>query len=308
MGDMSELMLGISASDLFARDLNHAIKGEPLEEDPDNPTYMDVLDPIKAYTTKVMLEPISKAYATDNKVNVNTSATNNKPKKENKKMEFRKLRADEIDARVATINEKGLTLLLYKDARVDQNILDETIGCLNWQRSHQLIGDRLYCTVSIWDEGKKQWISKQDVGTESYTEKEKGQASDSFKRACFNLGIGRELYTAPFIWIPSDKYTVSNKNGKPTTYDKFVVSDIDYTDGVITKLEIKNKGEVVYSMGVPKTTTNTSNKKATPKQIEILLGVYKDDNLTKLLKANNIKKIEDLPMTKASELISKLKK
>lgn len=95
------------------------------------------------------------------------------------KLEFRKLTADEIDARVSTVSEKGCSLLLYKDARVDQRLLDEVVGPCNWKRSHQLIGDRLYCTVEIWDEDKQQWISKQDVGTESYTEKEKGQASDS---------------------------------------------------------------------------------------------------------------------------------
>ena len=104
---------------------------------------------------------------------------------------FRTLKANEIDVRIGQINAKGLTLLLYKDARADMNILDETVGPLNWSRNHQVIGDRLYCTVSIYDEKKGQWISKQDVGTESYTEKEKGQASDSFKRACVILGICR---------------------------------------------------------------------------------------------------------------------
>lgn len=101
---------------------------------------------------------------------------------------FRKLRANEIDVRVASVSAKGVSLLLYKDARCDMNILDETVGPMNWQRGHQIIGDRLYCTVSIYDENKGIWISKQDVGTESYAEKEKGQASDSFKRACFNWG------------------------------------------------------------------------------------------------------------------------
>lgn len=172
---------------------------------------------------------------------------------------FRKLKANEIEARVSTVTEKGCSILLYKDARTDQNILDETVGCLNWQRSHQLIGDRLYCTVSIWDEDKKQWISKQDVGTESYTEKEKGQASDSFKRACFNLGIGRELYTAPFIWI--SKCKIVEKNGKYTTYDRFMVDDIGYDEtGNINKLVIRNigsiydkKNEIVYQLGEPVT-------------------------------------------------------
>ena len=96
-------------------------------------------------------------------------------------LKFRKLRANEIDVRVATVTEKGVSLLLYKDARCDMNILDETVGAMNWQREHQLIGDRLYCTVSIYDENKNIWVSKQDVGTESYAENEKGQAADSFK-------------------------------------------------------------------------------------------------------------------------------
>lgn len=154
---------------------------------------------------------------------------------------FRALRADEIDVRVATVSTKGVSLLLYKDARVDMNILDEVFGPFGWRRSHQLIGDRLYCTVEVWDGEKQQWISKQDVGTESYTEKEKGQASDSFKRACFNVGIGRELYTAPFIWVPSDKFQISEKNGKPTTFDKFTVEKIDTVDGVIRQISIVNE-------------------------------------------------------------------
>lgn len=157
-------------------------------------------------------------------------------------IKFRELYANEIDCRISTINAKGLTILLYKDARVDQNILDEAVGCMNWQRSHQLIGDRLYCTVSIWDEKKQQWISKQDVGTESYTAKEKGQASDSFKRACFNFGIGRELYTAPFIWISADKADIKQGgNGKYQCYDKFAVEQILYDENKnIVALSIKN--------------------------------------------------------------------
>ncbi len=168
-------------------------------------------------------------------------------------MKFRRLNANEIDARVNTVSEKGCSLLLYKDARVDQNILDETIGPENWQRSHQLIGDNLYCTVSIYDHVKGMWISKQDVGTESYTEKEKGQASDSFKRACFNWGIGRELYTAPFIWINAKDVSLTDgKNGKPTTFDTFSVKDIGYNErGEISQLKIWNnkRKRVVYVLG-----------------------------------------------------------
>ena len=159
---------------------------------------------------------------------------------------FRLLEANEIEARVATVSEKGCTLLLYKDARCDMNILDETVGAMNWTRSHTR--DNANCIVSIWDENKKQWISKEDTGTESFTEKEKGLASDSFKRACFNWGIGRELYTAPFIWISADKVNLSQKNGKYTTYDKFVVEAIRYDEKrQISALSIKNQlGKRVY--------------------------------------------------------------
>lgn len=107
---------------------------------------------------------------------------------------LRLLRADEIECRVGVVNEKGLSLLLFKDARVDQKILDETFTPFGWRRTHQSIDGNLYCTVEIWDEEKRQWIAKQDVGTTSYSEKEKGQASDSFKRACFNC-----VYTSRMI-------------------------------------------------------------------------------------------------------------
>ena len=102
-------------------------------------------------------------------------------------MKFRALRADEVEARVSIVKENGVALLLYKDARCDMNILDETVGAFNWQRSHSR--ENANCTVSIWDSEKQQWISKEDTGTESFTEKEKGLASDSFKRACFNWGM-----------------------------------------------------------------------------------------------------------------------
>lgn len=145
-----------------------------------------------------------------------------------KELKFRTLRADEIEVRVGTINEKGLTLLLYKNARVDMDLLDETVGPYNWKREHSR--DNANCTVSIWDDDKKEWISKEDVGTASNTEAEKGLASDSFKRSCVNFGIGRELYSAPFCWIPKDKYTPVQKNGKWTTYDRFQVANISYDE------------------------------------------------------------------------------
>lgn len=162
----------------------------------------------------------------------------------------RLLRANEIECRVATINEKGLSLLLYKDARVDQRILDETFGPFGWKRSHQCIDGKLYCTVEIFDKGNGSWVAKQDVGAAGFAEKEKSQASDSFKRACFNWGIGRELYTAPFIWIPASKTSIYNKNDRFYSNDRFSVQDIDYSkDREITHLVIINdKGNMVYEL------------------------------------------------------------
>lgn len=190
-------------------------------------------------------------------------------------LEFRKLKSSEIDARVATVTAKGCSLLLYKDARVDQKVLDETVGAFNWERSHEVIDGNLYCTVRIYDDDRKMWVAKQDVGTESYTEKEKGQASDSFKRACFNWGIGRELYTAPFIWISEGDCKIEPKNGGGyTTRDTFKVTSIAYDqDGNINHLEIKNNKthKVCYQLGCKEINDTISMKEQT-----ILAGMVKD--------------------------------
>jgi len=187
--------------------------------------------------------------------------------------EFRLLKADEISCRVNQISDKGLTLLLYKDARVDMDILDETVGCMNWKKEYTR--DNRNCIVSIWDENKKEWISKEDTGTESNSEAEKGLASDSFKRACVNWGIGRELYTAPFIYIPSenpkeglDVAYIENKNGKHTTKDKFHVETIKYDEKRnIIGLSIKNqKNKRVYLMMPPKEVKKEVKKDENNKQ------------------------------------------
>ena len=153
---------------------------------------------------------------------------------------FRDLKADEIECRVQSVKDKGLVLLLYKDARVDMNILDETVGSANWQREHYECKGNLFCRVGIdigTHEGKaERWVWKSDCGTESNTEAQKGEASDSFKRACFNWGIGRELYTAPFTWIPAEKCNING--GK--CYDKFIVEKIIIENKQITALAIWN--------------------------------------------------------------------
>ena len=162
----------------------------------------------------------------------------------------RLLRADEIECRVSIINERGLALLLFKDARVEQKILDETFTPFGWRRTHQSIEGNLYCTVEVWDKEKSQWIAKQDVGTTSYSEKEKGQASDSFKRACFNWGIGRELYTAPFIWINAEAVKIQKKDNKFVTSEKFSVEAISYNKQreIIELVIVNGRGCKVYEM------------------------------------------------------------
>lgn len=163
-------------------------------------------------------------------------------------MKFRTLRAEEIECRIQSIKQNGLILLLFKDARCDMNILDETVGETNWQKHYDLIDGQLFCTIEIWDGEKMQWIGKQDVGVESNTEAEKGRASDAQKRAAFAWGIGRELYTSPFIWINKGDYEL--KNGK--CWDKFRVKTIGYDENrKINRLEIVNEttNRVVFRMG-----------------------------------------------------------
>lgn len=202
-------------------------------------------------------------------------------------MKFRTLKANEIDCRIQSLTEKngnvGAVVLLYKDARVDMRLLDEVVGALNWKREHTIIGDRLYCTVSIYNEYTGEWVGKSDVGTESNTEKEKGQASDSFKRACFNWGIGRELYSAPFTYInlQSGEWYKGN-DGKPKSYAKFTVKEIEYDENRnISKLIIvDNKGSVRFTMGgnvVPAAATK-------PKKTHV--AGY--DEFCKLAKENNV--------------------
>lgn len=182
-------------------------------------------------------------------------------------LKFRTLRADEIECRIGTVKEPkdgkegGVSLLLYKDARCDMNILDETVGAMNWKREH--CRDNRNCVVSLWDEWKQEWVTKEDTGTESNTEAEKGLASDSFKRACVNWGIGRELYTAPFIWISG--------NPKDLKVERFTVDSISYDNNRnIYDVVIKDKrGTVVFQTGktARKTTPKQEVKKSTDEEV-----------------------------------------
>lgn len=152
---------------------------------------------------------------------------------------FRRLTKDEIECRVGQVAKtESISLLLYKDARVDQKILDECFGMFGWQKRYERDNKgNLFCIVSV-KSPDGEWIEKSDVGTESNMESTKGEASDAFKRACFNWGIGRELYTAPQIWVKPTDY----KKGGRSTFDKFVVTEIGYDkSGNITRLKVENR-------------------------------------------------------------------
>lgn len=152
------------------------------------------------------------------------------------------LTKEDIECRIQSVNDKGAVLLLYKTARADMRILDEVFGAMNWQRHHEVVNGNLFCTISIYDADKGQWVSKQDCGVPSNTQGEKGEASDAFKRAGFSWGIGRELYDSPFIWIA----------GKVGKYDRFHVTDIQYDreKREFTRLTIcDDKGKERYRLG-----------------------------------------------------------
>lgn len=161
-------------------------------------------------------------------------------------MTFRDLISDDIECREQSVKQNGLILVLYKNARVDMAILDETVGTENWQRDHYECKGNLFCRVGInvnYENNNlsDKWVYKSDCGTESNTEAQKGEASDSFKRACFNWGIGRELYTAPFIWIKAENCNIkpNDKNGYVCN-DKFSVEKIAVENKRITGIAIRN--------------------------------------------------------------------
>lgn len=222
-------------------------------------------------------------------------------------MKFRTLRADEIECRVATASKQsGASLLLYKDARADMIILDETVGAENWTRRHTR--DNANCIVSIWDSEKKMWIEKEDTGTESNTEKEKGLASDSFKRACVNWGIGRELYTAPFVWVNADKITWYSKNGKDYPKDRFKVKEIEYDESRnIRRLVIVNQnGIVVYQMGA----TSAAAAKISKVQADEIIDLAQKAGIpvVTIVKGYKLSKLEDMTAIDAGKTINNLKK
>ena len=197
-----------------------------------------------------------------------------------KSIKFRDLLANEIDLRVGATTETGFSLLLYKDARVDMNILDETVGQFNWVKEFYQVKNTLMCKVGInvnYDNDTKEplFIYKSDAGDESNTEAVKGEASDSFKRACFNWNIGRKLYTSPFVWVKKDQ----DNDPKKSHYS---VKEIAYNEKEIIKLVITNDktGQVVFSYGAKSNASynapKTENKPAGDSQYEQDMKVIND--------------------------------
>jgi len=213
------------------------------------------------------------------------------------------LQANEISCRVQQISEKGLSLLLYVTSRDGQKRLDEKFGELGWQDRYEVIDGDLYCIISVWDSEKKMWISKEDVGTASYTAKEKGRASDAFKRACVKHGIGRELYTAPYIWIPSNYCNIkTDSNGKTSTRDKFFVNRISYTsDRKIDELEIVNQNMDVVFKQYP-------SQKIDDIKYSVLLEKLKEAHVTMESAAElfRVDTLQELDINQWNRLIRKL--
>jgi len=187
-----------------------------------------------------------------------------------------------VDFRVQSVNKGGYaTILAYKDARVDMHLLDSIVGPGNWQRKHVLVGTQLYCCVGIYNPEIKEWVWKMDVGTESNTEKEKGQASDAFKRACFNWGIGRNLYAFPRMSIKLEGNEVEDYQGKKRATFNFKIKDWSWkvaynSDGDVTAfvaIDQNGKNRFTYKLSSDdkRTTINQEDKsKEAPKIKEIV--------------------------------------
>ena len=232
---------------------------------------------------------------------------------------IRSLRADEIEVRVNMVTEKGAQLLLYKDSRCDKRILDETFGVNGWQNRYEEIKGNLFCTISIWD--GKQWVDKCDCGVESFSEKEKGEASDAFKRAGFNVGIGRELYTKIFYFakVPTINVSKDPKKPKYELVDKYMTLHVEEITINAEKEKIEqikiadNKDNVVFEYGYPKSNTAKKDSNIEPEQITKIhtlltkLGINEEDK-KKLYSKFGITTCKELSKNNANKLIAWLNK
>lgn len=132
---------------------------------------------------------------------------------------FRTLRADEIEVRPSHVKDGKANLLLYIDSRAVVSLLNETVGNLNWQSKFYEANGQVIGEIGIYDDEKKMWVWKSDTGSESNIEAEKGLISDIYKRVMSRWGI-QELYTAPRIIIPDDGYGNSGYKVSEILYDE----------------------------------------------------------------------------------------
>jgi hypothetical protein len=221
-----------------------------------------------------------------------------------KKMIFRPLRADEIECRIGLVTANGFTLLLYKDARTDRRILDETVPdawCNTYRRDEE---GRLICNVRIRfiDDHGAYWIEREDTGTESYSEKEKGEFSDAFKRACFKWGIGDALYSAPLIFVRAKTDHVGNGYRLANKSDGYgyKVAEIEYLGGRISHLIITKNGSIVYSFHED----DTKDKTIDEKMAQMVLTMAEESKNKEVLNAMGIRTpadVKKMTMTQYAE-------
>ena len=218
------------------------------------------------------------------------------------------MKADEIEVRVGSVSKSGVTMLLYKNARVDMAILDEEFGKFGWQRKHRRDQKGiLFCSIGVWDKDFEDWVWKEDCGIESYTEKEKGEASDSFKRAGFCWGIGRELYTAPRIFIKTATKQKQNGRGyelvNPYEFSDMAVSYIStasqYERKWITELRLSKDGEEIYCWVDPDYKVERIESMAKERNVPTsqICDAFKVDSLSGLTDAMYAKAVDMLNKT-----------
>lgn len=222
---------------------------------------------------------------------------------------FRKLRAEEIECRVGQKTKDGnkYSVLLFKTARTDMSLLDETVGTDNWQSEHYEVKGKDFCRIGIRIERNNgsEWVWKSDCGSESNVEAEKGESSDSFKRAGFQWGIGRELYSAPKIWLDSSV----------SPYD-LEVNQIEYDESdKICTLVLSAKGKTVYQFRNGKGVEE--KKKAEPKGVDhdtlerirdiVAKLEFEGKNLDDILKFYGVKTIGEIPLEKWEKMLAKVR-
>lgn len=222
----------------------------------------------------------------------------------------RLLHSDEIECRVGNWNKDKTryTVLLYKTARTDMDILDEVFGADNWQVDYQMIGESLFCTISVWSEQRGCWVRKSSNGTEGNIEADKSRASDAYKRAGFMVGIGRELYSAPQIWLDKSVNSFDLK-----------VEQIEYdaSDKICT-LVLSSKGEVVYQYRNGKGMAKTEDKPQpqpigvdhdTLEKIRDIVAKleFEGKNTQEILDYYHAKSIGEIPLRKWELMLAKVR-